>query len=389
MSRGMSMKKVWILLLFLTLTITSAAQEIIIVGAPGQEGELASPQDIQEGPDGNIYIYDEADAFIKVYSPQGKFLRQMGGEGQGPGEIQRRDGVSFGFTRDGKLFFTEYFRGHRWITYMELSGEVAGVLKLDLPGSFGIPNAVALPDGGFLAEFHVLGEPVQHKDYFLYKSPIKLRRLDSEGKIVAEIRATEHPTRISYNPDGADSPIPFVPEFSWCLLKDKTVIFSEGLDTTFEAIGLDGSPLEEIHTQLPEPEKVRDRDLDRWREERKQFMIRLNPGWWHRFGTVVEKYKKSIFRFRPSIEGLAATPEGRILVTGAWDITRNARDYWLLDISGKILAKLSPASGSVVLTPSFIFTTTSDALGNVQVKVLKRSGIEAGDLLASAGLFQR
>ena len=380
---------VFVALLALPIFLASGAQEIIILGAPGQEGELASPQDIQEGPDGNIYIYDEADAFIKVYSPQGKFLRQLGGEGQGPGEIQRRDGAAFGFTRDDILFFTEYFRGHRWITYLELNGELARILKLDLPGSFGIPEAVALPDGGFLAEFHVLGEPVQQKDYFLYKSPIQLRRLDSEGKIVAEIRATEHPTRISYNPDGADSPLPFVPEFSWCLVKDKTVIFSEGLDTALEAIGLDGRPQQKIKAELPEPEKVRDRDLDRWREQRKQMMMRLNPGWWHRFGTVVEKYKKSVFKFRPMIEGIAATPEGRLLVTGAWDITRSARDYWLLDMSGKVLAKQSPAHGEIALSRNYVFGVTSDPLGNVQVKCLKRSGSEMEDFLNSARLLQR
>ncbi len=382
------MKKFLILLALFAATISLPAQEVVVLGAPGQEGELANPQDIREGPDGNIYVYDEADAFIKVYSPRGKFLRRMGGEGQGPGEIQRRDAVSFGFTRDGKLFFTEYFRGHRWITFLELSGELAGILKLDLPGSFGIPEAVPLPDGGFLAEFHVLGEPVQHKDYFLYKSPIRLHRLDSEGNIVAEIKATEHPTRISYNPDGADSPIPFVPVFAWCLVKNETVIFSEGLGTKLEAISLDGKRLKEIETQLPEPEKVRDKDLDRWRAQRKQSMLELNPGWWHRFGTVVEKYKKSVFKFRPLIDGIAATPEGRILVTGAWDITRNARDYWLLDISGKVLAKLSPAHADIALTASYVFVLTSDPLGNVQVKALLRSGNEPDDLLTSVRLFQ-
>ncbi|HUU37513.1 MAG TPA: hypothetical protein VMW46_04845 [Candidatus Desulfaltia sp.] len=376
-------------IVFLIFGSLASAQEVIVLGAPGQGSELGTPGDIREGPDGNIYIYDEADAFIKVYSPKGQFLRKMGGEGQGPGEIQRRDGVSFGFMPDGKLFFTEYFRGHRWITLLELNGELAKVIKIDLPGSFGIPDAVALPDGSFLAEFHVLGEPEKQKDYFLYKSPIKLLRLDAEGRIAAEIKAAEHRTRISYVPDGADSPIPFVPVFAWCLEKDGIVIFSEGLGTALEAIGLDGKPLPEIKTQLPEPEKVRDKDLDRWREERKQAVIERNPGWWHRSGSVVEKYTKSIYKFRPLIDGLTATPEGRILVAGAWDINRNARDYWLLDISGKVLAKLSPARGGITLTRSFVFAMTSDPLGNVQVKCLKRSGSDKDDFLSSARLLQR
>lgn len=64
------------------------SDEVIQIGAFGQEGELIFPQQIAEGPDGNIYVYDQQDAFIKVYSPSGKFIRKIGGRGQGPGEIQ-------------------------------------------------------------------------------------------------------------------------------------------------------------------------------------------------------------------------------------------------------------------------------------------------------------
>ena len=64
-------------------------QEAFQIGTLGEEGELIYPRQIAEGPDGNIYVYDQSDAFIKVYSPEGRYLRAFGGEGQGPGEIQR------------------------------------------------------------------------------------------------------------------------------------------------------------------------------------------------------------------------------------------------------------------------------------------------------------
>jgi len=365
----------------------ASAQEVIVLGAPGQGSELGTPGDIREGPDGNIYIYDEADAFIKVYSPKGQFLRKMAGEGQGPGEIQRRDSVSFGFTPEGKLFFTEFFRGHRWITFLKLDGELDKVLKVDLPGSFGIPDAVALPEGGFLAEFHVLGEPVKQKDYFLYKSPIKLSRLNTEGRIVGEIRNSEYLTRISYRPDGADSPIPYVPSFAWCLTKENNVLFSDGLSNTIEVFELGGKRLPAIQTQLPEPEKVRDKDLDRWREERKQMMMERNPGWWHQFGSVVEKYTQSIYKFKPLVGGLAATLEGNILVSGSWDFENSSRDYWLLNGTGKILAQLKAAARRIVLSKNFVFVVTSDAEGNIKVSGLKRSGSDKEDFLKSARAF--
>src|SRR4030042_510634 len=351
---------------FLMCGMLGSAQEVIVLGAPGQGSELGTPGDIREGPDGNIYVYDEADAFIKVYSPKGQFLRKMAGEGQGPGEIQRRDSVSFGFTQDGKLFFTEYFRGHRWITFLKLAGELDQVLKIDLAGSFGIPDAVALPDGGFLAEFHVLGAPVKQKDYFLYKSPIKLSRLDTEGKIAAEIRKAEHLTRISYRPDGADSPVPYVPSFAWCLDKENKVLFSDGQRNTIEVVDLTGKRLPDLQTQLPEPEKVRGKDLDRWREERKQGSIERNPGWWHQFGSVVEKYTQSIYKFKPLVSGLAATQEGNILVSGSYDYEDRSREYWLLDGSGKIVAQLRASAGRIVLSERFVFVGTSAPDGNIR-----------------------
>jgi len=365
----------------------SPAQEVIVLGAQGQGGELGTPGGILEGPDGNIYIYDEADAFIKVFSPKGQFIRNLAREGQGPGEIQRRDSVSFGFTLDGKLFFTEFFGGHRWITFLKLDGELDKVLKIDLPGSFGIPDAVALPDGGFLAEFHVSGEPVKQKDYFLHQSPIKLRRLNAEGKIVVEIRNSEYLTRISYQPAGADSPIPFVPTFAWCLYSENKVLFSDGLSNEIEVLDLTGKRLPALQTQLPKPEKVKDKDLGRWREEHKQMMMERNPGWWHQFGTVVEKYTQSIYKFKPLIGGLAATPEGNILVPGAWDSENNSRDYWLLNGSGKILAQIKAAAGRIVLSKSFVFVVTSDAEGNVRVNALKRTGNDKDDFLKSARAF--
>ena len=95
-------------ILFFTLVVFFCGQESIIIGKIGEEGELVYPSQAEEGPDGNIYVYDMVDAFIKVYSPEGKYLRKMAGEGQGPGEIKRAEGVRFGFTVDGKLYFTEF-----------------------------------------------------------------------------------------------------------------------------------------------------------------------------------------------------------------------------------------------------------------------------------------
>ncbi|MEW5901094.1 MAG: hypothetical protein AB1715_06495, partial [Acidobacteriota bacterium] len=340
------MRKLAIMLLLLSANFVAArAQDVVILGAAGQEGELTYPQGILEGPDGNIYVYDQVDAFIKVYSPQGRFLRKLGGEGQGPGEIQRRDGVSFGFTAEGLLFFTEYFQGHRWITLLKPNGELVRVAKLDLSGFFGVSEARALPDGGFLAEFHFWGEPDKQKDYYLYKSDIRLLRLNAEGAMSAEVMNKNYYSRISPSPDGGDSELPFTPLFNWCLGKNQTILFSDGLSTAIEEYDLGGKLVRLIATELPESEKVRDKDLDRWREEKKRFLREINPDWYNRFGSVIEKYTKSIHKLKPRIAGLQATPEGNILVAGVADEKSGEADYSLLDRTGKTLARVNVRAG--------------------------------------------
>ena len=380
------MRKIVAIAMFFGLILPAVpAEEIIVLGAPGTEGELTYPRHIQEGPDGNIYVYDEVDAFIKVYSPQGEFLRKIGGEGQGPGEIMRRTDFSFSFSQDGQLFFTEFFRGHRWITLMKLTGELDRVLKIDLPESFGILRASALADGRFLAEFHFSGEQDKKKDYFLYQSPISLRILDREGKLGGEVKKTNYHTRISYFPDGADSPLPFSPHFNWCLFKDRTVLFSDGTNPRIEAYDLSGKLVRTIETQLPEPESVKDKDLGQWREERKQSSRERNPDWYNRFGSVIEKYTSSIYKVKPMIGGLSVTPAGNILVARAWDPEKNSRTYWLLDETGKTLAQIEIAAG-IGLSRNFIFGVTTDEESNLQVRCLRRSGSDKDDFLRAARL---
>ena len=324
------------LMLFFSF-VFAFGQDSIAIGKIGEEGELVYPSQAEEGPDGNIYVYDMVDAYIKVYSPDGKYLRKMGGEGQGPGEIKRAEGVRFGFTSDNKLYFTEFINGHRWITLMGLSGELHKTIKLQISEVFGVSRSYPLEDGGFLVQLAFFSEPEVKDDYFLYKSPWELVRIDSEGKIVTRLKKTRYVTRISYRSDGADSPVPFAPQFIWCPYEKGSVLFSEGLNPVFEVYDYEGKRIKEITTPLPEPEKVSKNDLDKWRRRRKEDA--RDKDWYQRFGTVIEKYKKSIHELKPNLDGISLTPGGNILVAGEAEEGIEDVDYWLLDKKGKILVQ--------------------------------------------------
>ncbi len=357
------------------------ADEAVRIGTLGTEGELIYPRQIKEGPDGNIYVYDSMDAFIKVYSPEGRFLRKMGGEGQGPGEIQRNDGVSFGFTPDKKLYFTEFFTGHPWITLMELSGKFQKAVKLDIKEFFGVSIAYCLPDGRFLTELNFAGRPEREKDFFYHRSPQEIVLQNADGGIISKIKRTDYITRISYESRGADSPVPFSPAFAWCPYKQNTVLFSDGLSTKLQVYNYQGKLIREIQTSLPEPEKVTRKDLNKWRERRKEMFASRNPDWWNRFGKVIDNYKKSIYKEHPNLSGIAVTPQGNILISSRWDEEKNRSLYWLLDESGDTKAEVTSTAVGVSISKSFIFLGKADEDGIITVYAQKRTGSEEEDLL--------
>ncbi len=367
-------------ILFLVLCISAFGQDHFIVGKEEGDGFLIFPRHVREGPDGNIYVFDWGDSYIKVYSPEGKYLRKIGGEGQGPGEVQRVDGANFGFTQDKRLYFTEYIRGHRWVTFMELSGEFINVLTPEINQLFGISNSYPLKDGSFLIEFSFNSAPEMTKDYFLYKDPQALLRIDSEGKVVSEVIRREYFTMISSIGDGATSNLPFTPVFQWISFKDDTVLFSDGLSTNFHVYDYQGNFMREIVTDLPKPEKVTGKDLNAWRKQREEYMMVANPDWYNRFGRVIDKYKKSLYD-KPNMNEFTSTPEGNILVAGPTDYEDIEGDYWMLDENGKTLAHIKTTVGGLRIFENFIFFGTVDEDMNIFLHCVKRKGSEQEDFL--------
>ncbi len=52
------------------------------------------PRDVDVDVDGNIYVLDAGNHCVKVYDAEGRHLRTLGREGQGPGELQRPRSVT-------------------------------------------------------------------------------------------------------------------------------------------------------------------------------------------------------------------------------------------------------------------------------------------------------
>jgi hypothetical protein len=322
--------------------------------------ELAMPQSFLEGPDRNIYVYDLGNVCIKVFSPNGRWIRNIGRPGQGPGEIQRAEGVRFGFVGD-RLFLTEYFGGHPWISFFSLHGELVSTLRIDIPRQFGVTEAVPLPNGEFLLGIDFPGDIEKRRDFYLYKTPHTIARLGRDGHLVNVVLEEDRFNRISLSPSGADVELPFLPWRSWTLLRGR-IIYCDGLSVDWPIYDLSGKKTGSLATELPAPEKVTKSDLSKWRLEFREMMSQKAStwSWYQRFGGVTDKYTKSIYPNKPIIRSIRRTPEGNILVSGLWDETNRDSRYWLLSENGKILAQIKSPIRRLSIGPTLILYSLED-----------------------------
>ena len=63
-------------------------EEIRITGDEGTESEVINPSSVTVDAQGRIWLVDQKPAGIKVYERDGRFVRTVGREGEGPGELR-------------------------------------------------------------------------------------------------------------------------------------------------------------------------------------------------------------------------------------------------------------------------------------------------------------
>ena len=77
-----------------------------IGGGPGsQPGRFKAPRDARVDPSGKIFVADGNNCRIQVFSPDGKFVAMFGRKGVGPGELLRPHAIDF--DRNNRLYVAD------------------------------------------------------------------------------------------------------------------------------------------------------------------------------------------------------------------------------------------------------------------------------------------
>jgi len=102
----------------------------------------------------NIYVADSYELNISVYNPEGKFIREFGREGQGPGEFQTIDGMCW-CPKDSHLYVTD--RTNHRITCFSPEGKALRIIKDELFSAW-IEDIACLDDGRFVLVARIMEE---------------------------------------------------------------------------------------------------------------------------------------------------------------------------------------------------------------------------------------
>lgn len=77
------------------------------MGIENEEQAFSYPSDMAEDSKGNIYILDRGNSRVQVFDNDGKFLRSMFREGQGPEEISS-SAISIDINNDDELYLAQW-----------------------------------------------------------------------------------------------------------------------------------------------------------------------------------------------------------------------------------------------------------------------------------------
>lgn len=216
---------------------------------------------IVEADDGNLYMLDAQLTEVKVYSPQGEFLRTIGRAGEGPGEFR------FAFNHfqvpGGDIGVLQAFPPK--IVLLTLEGEPAGEYPLPEFTGQGFQIIIGAEHAGDqLAIMQMHNQQLDGGQGFVMKEALTL----SPRASTASTEVTTFTSNLSFSD-------PVIDEIQWTGMRNgrwtalpngRVVVARKFAEYEFEIYGKDGKLERVVHREYPEHRRT---------EAEKKFVLKL------------------------------------------------------------------------------------------------------------------
>ena len=227
---------------------TLSLKEELVLGKTGnEETMLLDPRRLDIDQTGNIYIIDSKAVQIKVYDPQGNFIRAIGKRGQGPGEFQRPTNIQI--TAQQNIFVCD--PGSRRVIFFSLDGQF--IKELSGSKMWMFSDAKVDPNGDIVGSHTIMDQEAR----------TELIRFNSNMEPLLTVTSVPIAKIPVFNP--------YFPFIYFGLTADGNVLWGITTEYVFNVVNPEGKTIKKIIKNY-DPEKLTKEDQERrakeiWGEE--------------------------------------------------------------------------------------------------------------------------
>ncbi len=236
-----------------------------------EEYLIGDPRALAVGWDGVIYLLDRQVPIVRVYAPDGRFLRDIGREGAGPGEYRRPDAMAV--LPDGRILVRD--PGNARITVFDSDG--AYLEHWWVRGGMSSPRRFYVDTAG-----RSYAEALLNGDRPPAEWVFGLARYGLDGAIQDTLAAPTwdyQAAEISARLGGRSSrePVPFTPQVSWTFSPLGYMVGGVSTEHRIDVFRADGSVLR-IEREWT-PVSVHPDEAEGWRRYLTADFLEFYPGW--------------------------------------------------------------------------------------------------------------
>lgn len=258
--------------------LTGKSETVFSVGVDeGPEWEMfASVTGVAFDADDNLYVLDGGNARVLVFGPDGRFVRQIGKKGGGPGELQSP--MSLTVTAGGEVVVTDL--GRRAFSIFDREGNFRHNVEFDMELGLPMRELYPHPKQGVLAAFNpirimqgpggpppldsllpILWHPLaeSEKPRRIFEAPMPIPKIEARSGGRGEIRVSR------------GAPPAFSPTVRWSPTPDGGVAVACGAEYAVEIVSPTGAGVRRIERGIA-PRKVTNADKERAKEQRRAQM---------------------------------------------------------------------------------------------------------------------
>lgn len=245
-------------------------EEQLSIDGEDLEGNIVlyNPGSLAVGPNNSIYIFDNDDYAIKVFSSEGEFIRPIGRKGQGPGEFQSM--AYLFFLPSGRLFALDIMSTR--ISLFDPSGKFLESHQWQKP--MGRPQYV-VDSGLVISEYDITGDPS------LMSRRLFMKKYDFSGNVLKDYGEFLLPEFKLHRETGRSFmiSIPGSPHSLFAADQNRELLYhcinNKYLIEVFDKSGTIIRKIDRPYEALPFTKKNRDEFLDRYKNSRNEAMKKM------------------------------------------------------------------------------------------------------------------